>query len=212
MIQIRSVEEPFRRPEIVGPTLGILKRAGAMGLFTKSLDKLDLHAFREVVRSLHKAGIAKGAEPAGRFLGIETRPTDIDRVELLRFMKVLTDALEDSPAPAFEWERMIWRFQPEQRQLADLLGISLSSLRRYRSKQRDTPDDVAARLHFLALLTGDLAGAYNDAGVRNWFLRKRALLDGKAPKDLLHGEWRPGDSDPERVRALARSLAAGSAT
>lgn len=212
MIQIRSVEEPFRRPEIVGPALGVLKRAGAMGLLTKSLDRLDLAAFREVVRSLHKAGIARDADPGARFLGAEARPRELDRVELLRFVKSLTDALEGSPAPAFEWERMISLFQPEQQQLADLLGISLSSLRRYRSKQRDTPDDVAARLHFLALLTGDLAGAYNDAGVRNWFLRKRALLEGRAPKDLLRDEWRPGDSGPERVRTLVRSLAAGSVT
>ena len=87
---------------------------------------------------------------------------------------------------------MMSLFQPAQEDLAELLGISLSSLRRYSSKQRETPDDVADRLHFVALLTSDLTGAYNDMGVRNWFSRKRALLDGKAPKNLLHGDWRPG--------------------
>ena len=130
----------------------------------------------------------------------------------MRFIKILTDALEESPAPLYEWQRMTSLFQREQEELAALLGISLSSLRRYNAKERETPDHVAARLHFLALLTGDLAGAYNHMGVRRWFWRKRTLLDGKAPKDLLRGDWGPGDPGPERVRALARSLAAGSAT
>lgn len=212
MVQVQSVEEPFKKPEIVGPTFGVLKRADAMGLFTKSIGKLDFPAFREVVQSLRKAGIGREAEQAVQFFTIKSLPKDFNSGELLRFMKILTDALEESPAPAYEWQRVISLFQPEQEELAELLGISLSSLRRYNSKERETPDDVAARLHFLALLTGDLAGAYNDMGVRSWFRRKRALLDGKAPKDLLHGDWRPGDPGPERVRALALSLAAGSAT
>jgi uncharacterized protein (DUF2384 family) len=212
MVQIQSVEEPFKKPEIVGPTFGVLKRADAMGLWTKTIPKLDFGSFREVIQSLRKAGIAREAGQAIEFLTINNPPKDFNSREFLRYIKVLTDALEESPAPAYEWQRMISFFQSEQQELADLLGISLSSLRRYNSKERETPDDVAARLHFLALLTGDLAGAYNDAGVRNWFLRKRALLDGKAPKDLLRGNWRPGDPAPERVRDLARSLTAGSAT
>ncbi len=212
MVQVQSVEEPFKKPEIVGPTFGVLKRADAMGLWTKTIPKLDFHAFREVLQSLRKAGIAREAEPAIQFFAINSLPKDFNSREFLRYIKVLTDALEDSPAPAYEWQRVISFFQSQQEELADLLGISVSSLRRYNSKERETPDDVAARLHFLALLTGDLAGAYNDQGVRNWFWRKRTLLDRKAPKDLLRGDWRPGDSGPERVRDLARSLAAGSAT
>jgi uncharacterized protein (DUF2384 family) len=212
MVQVQSVEEPFKKPEIVGPTFGVLKRADAMGLWTKTIPKLDFRSFREVIQSLRKAGIAREADQAIEFLTINNLPKDFNSREFLRYIKVLTDALEESPAPAYEWQRMISFFQSEQQELADLLGISLSSLRRYKSKERETPDDVAARLHFLALLTGDLAGAYNDVGVRNWFLRKRALLDGKAPKDLLYGSWRPGDPAPERVRDLARSLTAGSAT
>lgn len=212
MVQVESAEEPFTKPEIAGPTFGVLKRADAMGLFTKTIPKLDFPAFREVVQSLRKAGIGRQAEPAVDFFTAGTPSKRFNSGEILRFMKVLTEALEESPAPAYEWRRIATLFQPEPEDLAKLLGISLSSLRRYRSKDRETPDDVAGRLHFLALLTGDLAGAYNDIGVRNWFRRKRALLDGKAPKDLLQGDWRPGDPGPERVRALARSLAAGSAT
>lgn len=212
MVQVQSAEEPFTKPEIAGPTFGVLKRADAMGLFTKAIPKLDFPAFREVVQSLRKAGIGRQAEEAVDFFTVEMPSRGFNSRELLRYMKVLTEALEESPAPAYEWRRIASLFQPEPEDLAELLGISLSSLRRYSSKDRETPDDIAGRLHFLALLTGDLAGAYNDMGVRNWFRRKRALLEGRAPKDLLHGAWRPDDAGPERVRALARSLAAGSAT
>lgn len=211
MVQVRSVEEPFKKPEIVGPTFGVLKRADAMGLLTKPIGKLDFAAFREVVLSLRKVGIAQEADPAVQFFMIKD-PEDFNSGEFLRYMKILMDALEESPAPSYEWQRIKSLFQPEQQELAELLGISLSSLRRYNSKERPTPDDVAARLHFLALVIGDLGGAYNDIGIRSWFRRKRALLDGKTPMDLLHGDWRPGDPGPGRVRALARSLAAGSAT
>jgi uncharacterized protein (DUF2384 family) len=212
MSHVQSVEDPFTKAEIVGPTLGMLKRAGAMGLLTKTITRLDLPALREVVGACRKAGIAREPGPATRFLRTGSAPEDVDSGELLRFIRILTEALEESPAPPYEWKRLTSLFQSEQEELAEILGISLSSLRRYSSKQRETPDDVAGRLHYLALVTGDLAGAYNDLGVRNWFRRKRVLLDGKAPKDLLGDDWRPGDPGPERVRALARSLAAGPAT
>ena len=42
--------------------------------------------------------------------------------------------------------------------LGCLVGVSVSSTRRYLSRARHTPDAVAARLHFIALVVGDLAG------------------------------------------------------
>jgi hypothetical protein len=208
MLHVESTVEPFTKPEVAGPTFRLLKRADAMGLFTKPILKLDMSAFREVVQSLRKAGIGREVDQATGMLG-SSKPGS---AAILRWTEILTDALEESPAPEYEWRRVATLFQSEPEELADLLGISLSSLKRYSTKSRETPDDIAGRLHFLALLTGDLAGAYNDIGVRNWFKRKRVLLDGKAPKDLLHGDWQPGSPNPERVRALARSLAASSAT
>lgn len=100
----------------------------------------------------------------------------------------------------------------EADQLASLLGISASSLRRYLTGERDTPDEVAARLHHLALIVGDLAGAYNDVGIRRWFERKRTALGGRTPSSLLGGEWNPDDTGPQKVRELARSLVTLSAT
>ena len=96
--------------------------------------------------------------------------------------------------------------------LARLLRISPASLRRYRSGDRTTPDPVAVRLHVLALMVGDLAGAYNGAGVRRWFVRPRTVLDNRAPVDVLVPGWGPDDTGPRQVRSLASALAASPAT
>ena len=96
--------------------------------------------------------------------------------------------------------------------LTRLLGISQSSARRYISGGRSTPDRIADLLHFLAFVVGDLAGAYNDIGVRRWFDRPRERLEGRTPAQALGDEWSPGDEAPRRVRALARALASSPAT
>jgi hypothetical protein len=211
-LQIKSTEDLFKRPDIAGPAFGLLKRANAMGLLAKPVESLDLPVFRRVVESIRRTGIAGEAAREVLILTDVKMGTDVDADELRPRIEVLVQGLEESPVPPSEWRRLTALFRHEREELAELLDLSLSSLRRYSAGERETPDAVAGRLHFLALLVGDLAGAYNDTGVRAWFRRKRALLDGKAPGDLLHGNWQPGDPDPERVRALGRSLAAGSAT
>ena len=97
------------------------------------------------------------------------------------------EPLDESPVPANEWPALHKVLGPEL--LARLVGISASSMRRYLSGIRPTPDAVAARLHFLALVVGDLAGAYNDVGVRRWFERSRQRLGGSAPARLLAEDW-----------------------
>jgi hypothetical protein len=90
--------------------------------------------------------------------------------------------------------------------LADLLTVSVSSLKRYQSGEPRHPDDVAARLHFLALVVGDLAGSYNEIGVRRWFHRKRTLLDGRnGPRHFSTRLGSGRTTGPSRVRQLARS-------
>jgi hypothetical protein len=96
--------------------------------------------------------------------------------------------------------------------LSRLIGISESSARRYINRERKTPTLVATRLHFLALLVADLSGAYNELGVRAWFARRRTLLAGKAPVDLLMDDWQPEDEGPARVRELAEALTGSPAT
>jgi hypothetical protein len=91
--------------------------------------------------------------------------------------------------------------------LATLLDTSAVSLRRYITGARTVPDAVAARIHWLALVSSDLAGAYNALGIRRWFDRPRTQLDGKSPRQLLGRGWNPDGAKAERVRALAAALA-----
>jgi hypothetical protein len=95
--------------------------------------------------------------------------------------------------------------------LARLLGVSTVSVQRYASGKHPTSDEVAARLHFLALVVSDLAGAYNDIGIRRWFDRVRTPLGNKAPAQLLMHPWQPEDSGPRQVRQLAHTLVASPA-
>ena len=114
------------------------------------------------------------------------------------------------PVPVSEWPALHRVLGPCL--LARLLNISTVSLRRYRSGARTTPDDVVARLHVLALMVGDLAGAYNDAGIRRWFVRPRTMLGNRAPGDVLTAGWQPEDPGPRRIRDLANALTASPAT
>ncbi len=122
----------------------------------------------------------------------------------------VNEALGASPVPVSEWPALERVLGVDL--LARLLGISTVSLRRYVSGARRTPDDVAVRLHALALIVGDLAGAYNDAGVRRWFARPRTALGNRAPVDVLASGWLPDDAGPRQVRGLAHALTASPAT
>jgi len=112
--------------------------------------------------------------------------------------------------PEFEWNRLTDFLGLPL--LSRLLGISAVSIRRYKAAARTTPDDVADRLHFLSLVVGDLGGAYNEIGIRQWFERKRTQLDGRTPLDSLKTRWKPTQPGPRRLRDLARALVASPAT
>ena len=181
------------------------RRAEAMGLIEPgAMVRSDVTAVRHLANRVRRAGIASAAADE---LNNVAAPTAAEVAELLETMVA---ALEASPVPKFEWTGLARVFPPED--LASLLHISASSLKRYQQGERATPDSTAARLHFLALVVGDLAGSYNDVGIRRWFHRKRTTLDNRTPAAILAGEWDPDDDGPMRVRALARSLTALSAT
>ena len=78
---------------------------------------------------------------------------------------------------------------------------------------RAAPDEVAARAHYLALVSGDLAGSYNDVGRRQWWGRSRSALGGVSPRAALGSSWQPDGPTARRVADLAAALAGpGSAT
>lgn len=174
------------------------RRAEAMGLVEPDGTRLETADLTRLVQRVREAGIARG--PALKWDNVE-EPT---AAELEALLRILITALEASPVAASEWPVLGRVLDPEL--LASLLGISVTSLRRYASGERETPDDVAARLHHLALIVGDLAGAYNDVGVRRWFGRRRTTLGGRAPAALLSGAWNPDDPGPRQVFDLARAL------
>jgi hypothetical protein len=198
-------------PDVRRLTFEAYRRAEAMGLVEPitSMDDFDVSGARKVLRSVKDAGIARSSvlelETADQANGEPSNGHDIADL-----MRAVIAALEASPAPNSEWRSVARVFDAEH--LAPLLGISVSSLRRYQAGTRSTPDDVAARLHFLALVISDLAGAYNDIGIRRWFQRERTPLDDKTPAALLTGEWSPEDEGPRRVRQLAQALVSLSGT
>jgi hypothetical protein len=180
------------------------RRAEAMGLVERAEPRLELAAIRRLANEVRRAGI--GVSPADVLNNVE-QPS---KRELAGLLESIIAALDASPAPSYEWRGLSSVFPPED--LAALLHVSLSSLKRYQSGERETPDHIAARLHFLALVVGDLAGSYNDTGIRRWFQRKRTQLDGRAPAALLAREWDPDEEGPARVRELARRLVTLTAT
>jgi hypothetical protein len=182
-------------------------RAETMGLLPERAELSTTHPLDAAYTLNRVLDVARDAG-IGRALTIPRDPADEERWE--GFGLELLDALEESPLPRTEWvglERVLGADL-----LAGLVGVSPSSLRRYTAGTRDTPDDVAARLHSLALVVGDLAGSYNDIGVRRWFSRRRSQLEGQAPADLLKGAWDPQDEGPEKVRRLAAALLGAPAT
>lgn len=207
MIRIKSVEKPFTTPRLATKGASALARADAMGLFAgrELAVTLDATTFGRLAARVGRAGIG------GALVPMLTDRTLAGESKLLeRYLDQLTEALEASPAPAFEWKQLIRLLGIDM--LNRLLGISSASIRRYARAIRGTPDDVAGRLHWLALIVGDLAGAYNEIGIRQWFDRKRAQLAGRSPAQLLAGEWKPDDPGPQRVRGLAHALAGSPAT
>ena len=203
-LQIRSVRAPLDDPETAEAAVDVLKAMEAMGLLADDVDELTLDVVRSVAMRAAEAGVGEAA--AASLRSTASRSPDLAAAAL----RELQRALEGSPLPAFEWPAMIELFGAER--LAELVGVSIASLRRYAADQRPTPDVVAARLHLIARIVAELRGAYSEVGVRRWFERARSRLGGRSPDTLLSGEWDPDGGDAERLLALARSLTGSPAT
>jgi hypothetical protein len=199
VIRIASIDAPLNTAGLRGPALDLVRRALAVGLLRDRplIGKLDLDLLRGIAREASAAGVGRDAalellaKPSPRHLG-----SVIGRLE---------DALASSPMPERELAVLLEVFDIDQ--LAALLDTSGVSLRRYVARTRTVPDGLASRIHWLALVSSDLAGAYNALGIRRWFDRPRTQLGGKSPRQLLGRGWDPDDARVDRVRALAAALA-----
>lgn len=185
----------------------LVTRSVAMGVLSgPPVTRLDSALVKRLVKALQKYRIGANA-------GVILAPLTAETVKGLdaaaqkkveRGLEQLNEALEASATPSTEWPAMRAVFGDDK--LFALLGVAASSLRRYASGERETPDDVAARLHWLAMVVADLAGAYNEFGIRRWFERPRAQLGGKSPWRVLGEQWSPDSAEALRVRELASVL------
>lgn len=199
-VRIDSVGPPFTRaPAAAALAFDLLIRAEAMGLLPEGVEgatRLDGELLKELADRLISARIA--AAPAQ-----ELKRARGKRLE--GALEAVLEALDGSPHPAGEWT-------PARELLGDDLlavlvgGISESSLRRYAGGARQTPDEVAWRLHVLARILAALRGSYNEYGIRWWFERPRAQLEGKTPGSILLSATNPDDPGVERVTRLAEAL------
>lgn len=210
-LRISSVEPAFEAAPILEALIGLVSRTAAMGLLRgKPVERLDADTIKRVLDALQGGGLI-GAQRAR--LATMLRPTSSRSgsvAEASEAIAQLIGVLEESPVPRTEWPAMREIFGDEA--LAELLGISASSLKRYAGEERITPPRIAERLHWVAMVVADLAGSYNNFGMRRWFERSRSQLDGRSPRRALGREWSPRDPAAQRVRALAASLVGAGAT
>ena len=201
-----AVRDPIAAPTIARKAVTTVGRAAAMGLLPDDdvIETLDLPTLRAVAGHIGQAGVASAALAE---LAAWKRGTP-ERLEAL--LDEVGAALAASPVPQREWRELLRTLSEPL--LAALVGVSRSSLRRYATHERETPDRVAARLHHVALTVGNLAGSYNDYGIRRWFERKRARLNNRTPRDVLRGNWSPDAPGPREVLALSESLLGSPAT
>ncbi len=200
-VRITSVDARLDRPGLVAASMGLVRRAVGMGLLSgrDPIERLDVDLVRAIAREASTAGVGQDAAVALLQGG--------DRVPagLATLIGRLDGALVDSPMPDREIHELLRVYDHDG--LASLTGTSVASLRRYAAGTRAVPDAVAARIHFVALVTSDLAGSYNEFGLRRWWERPREPLGGRAPRAALGAEWSPDGPEAVAVAGLAAALA-----
>lgn len=206
-VQISSAPAPLRNIELQRALVQLFVRSAAMGFVPQQAPGTPApQAVAALLKALGQSGLLRSAALNLAPL-LRQSPAELDAGTAKR-MKVevekVNDALHESPSPATEWGAL--RETLGDTLLAALVGISDASLRRYAGGQRQTPQKVAERLHWLALVVGDLAGSYNDFGIRRWFDRPRQQLAGLSPRAALGTEWSVDDAQAAQVRALAHAL------
>lgn len=204
-IRVTSIAVPLDRPPLANLAMQLVRRAAALGLLRdRPVRELNLNVVKDIAREASEHGVGQDVSAAlqGKRIGPK-------RLEGL--IESLDRSLEGSSIPAREAQELVEVFGRDG--LADLLGTSQVSIGRYLTGARPWPDEIAGRLHWLAMVVGDLRGGYNEFGVRRWFDRPRPQLGGKSPRRTLGNAWDPDARGAERVRDLAASLTgAGGAT
>ena len=206
-LQIRSARGLLTDPELGALAVAALIRADAMGLLSRQITSLDEESLQNIETGMAEVGIDSVFMKEYRHLSrreSEGRPSCSQQQQLVDLLRRVVKVLDDSPVPAHEWPVLQKTLGPEL--LGRLLGVSETEAGSYDFDARLVPDEIAARLHFLAFVATDLAGSYSDEGIRRWFDRKRERLDGSSPAELLCKSWSPEDDKAREVRELAEAL------
>jgi hypothetical protein len=204
-VRIESIGQPFTRaPGASTLAFALLIRMEAMGLLPEGVEgpvRLDADLLRALAAKLGSVGVA--TVQAARLSTARGK-------ELTRALDDVLAAVDASPHPEGEWA-------PAREILGDDLlaalvgGISASSLRRYSAGERETPDEVAWRLHALARIVAALRGSYNAYGIRRWFQRQRTQLGERTPGQVLI-EAESEDDARDVIRLAEALLGPGVAT
>ena len=204
LVRITSVTAPLDTPGVLSAATALVSRALGIGLLSDRslIDRLDLELIRSIALEASTAGVGRNAALALMDRGQMTP------ARLATLISRLDSALAESPMPERELGGLLRVYGYEG--LATLLDTSVASLRRYASASRTVPDEIADRIHYIALVTSDLAGSYNDFGLRRWWERPRTALDGRSPRSALGTAWDPDGPSAVSVAELARSLTGGS--
>lgn len=203
-LRVASISDPLlRAPRSLPLVLQLVARGQTMGFLPEGEGRIELSRdyLEELGRRLRLEGIA--ALPTARLLEV-TRGDEIDDDDLLGALRATIAAIDASPRPEGEWEPARELLGDEL--LAGMTRISESSLRRYASGERRTPDDTAWRLHVTARLLASLVGSFNEYGVRRWFERPRRALEGATPAEVLERAESEEDGRLEQVIELADQL------
>ncbi|HEY8339772.1 MAG TPA: hypothetical protein VIK95_07895 [Egibacteraceae bacterium] len=204
-------EQALAAPGVRVALVRLEGRLAAMGLLDRvpgALDEAALAWADPAARAAQLLAATRAAGIGGRVTAALQGSDDPQRWQA--GLAALLALVEQSPHPSGEWRVLSEVLGADL--LQRLVGVARSSLARYRSGTRETPAAVAARLHHIAMVVADLEGGYNTYGIRRWFERRRAQLDGRRPVDLLEGDWDPDDDGPRRVAELAAALDASPAT
>lgn len=85
--------------------------------------------------------------------------------------------------------------------LGQLVGLPVASI-----SQAAEEGQTADRLAWISQVVSYLQGAYSNGGIRRWFTRPRAQLDGRSPLEALGPGWR-SDAGPAAIALrLAKEL------
>jgi hypothetical protein len=203
-LQIVSIEKPIDNPLVLRALMPVINRAWAMGVALPGKGQpfvLSWRTLKVILENARRCGIGRDI---GTYIKAAPELMEQNPEEAARLFSELARAIEESPAPAAEWAPMRELFGDEE--LETLLGTSRQSIGRYAKGERPTPDDIADRLHCLTMVVSDLAGAYNEFGIRRWFHRPRRALDGRSPLQTLGRNWSSDGESAKKVRALAAAL------